>query len=66
MNKYATLFGGSGNNTQSKEYLETVAIGKFLVQKGYSIKNGGYGGMMEAISKGVREEGGEAIGITCK
>lgn len=66
MKKYAALFGGSGNNTKSKEYLETVEIGSFLAKQGYIIKNGGYGGMMEAVSKGATELGGKAIGVTCK
>ena len=66
MKKYAALFGGSGNNTQSKEYLETVEIGSFLANHGYIIKNGGYGGMMEAVSKGAFQVGGKAIGVTCK
>lgn len=66
MIKYATLFGGSGNNRNSKEYLETITIGKILSKNGFTVKNGGYGGMMEAISKGVIQSGGKAIGITCK
>jgi uncharacterized protein (TIGR00725 family) len=66
MKKYAALFGGSGNNTQSKEYLETIEIGSFLADMGYIVKNGGYGGMMEAVSKGVVESGGQVIGVTCK
>ncbi len=66
MTKYAALFGGSGNNTESKEYLETINIGSFLAKKGYIIKNGGYGGMMEAVSKGAIESGGKSIGVTCK
>lgn len=66
MKKYAALFGGSGNNTQSKEYIETIAIGSFLANLGYVVKNGGYGGMMEAVSKGAVSAGGTAIGITCK
>lgn len=64
--KYAALFGGSGNNTQSNEYLETVEIGAFLANLGYIVKSGGYGGMMEAISKGATQVGGKAIGVTCK
>ena len=40
MKKYAALFGGSGNNTQSKEYLETIEIGSFLADMGYIVKNG--------------------------
>lgn len=64
--KYAALFGGSGNDRETKEYKETVLIGKLLHQYGYVVKNGGYGGMMEAVSKGVTSEGGKAIGITCR
>ncbi len=66
MKKYAALFGGSGNNTNSKEYLETIEIGSFLASQGYTVKNGGYEGMMEAVSKGTTESGGKAIGITCR
>ena len=66
MKKYAALFGGSGNDTNSNEYLETIEIGSFLASEGYTVKNGGYGGMMEAVSKGTTESGGSAIGVTCK
>lgn len=64
--KYAALFGGSGKNRESKEYKETLLIGSFLAEKGYAVKNGGYGGMMEAVSKGITDEGGKAVGVTCK
>ena len=64
--KYAALFGGSGKNRESKEYLETIKIGSLLAEKGYIVKNGGYGGMMEAVSKGVQQAGGKVIGVTCK
>ncbi|MFK7814257.1 MAG: LOG family protein [Maribacter sp.] len=66
MLKHAALFGGSGNNTESKEYLETIRIGSFLAKQGYIVKNGGYGGMMEAVSKGAVQSGGKSIGVTCK
>ncbi|TMM55746.1 hypothetical protein FEE95_13880 [Maribacter algarum] len=66
MIKYAALFGGSGNNTESKEYLETIRIGSFLAKQDYIVKNGGYGGMMEAVSKGAVQSGGKSIGVTCK
>ncbi|WP_271764733.1 LOG family protein [Aquimarina algiphila] len=64
--KYATLFGGAGKNKESKEYKETILIGSLLSRNGYVVKNGGYGGMMEAVSNGVAIEGGKVIGITCK
>ena len=63
--KHATLFGGAMNITDSIEYNETVMIGELLVEKGYTVKNGGYRGMMEAVSKGVYMAKGKAIGYTC-
>jgi len=66
MTKYATLFGGAMNITDSKEYEDTIKVGKLLTDLGYTIKNGGYRGMMEAVSKGAYENDGHAIGYTCK
>lgn len=65
VNKYATLFGGAMNITDSPEYKDTVKIGALLAERGYIVKNGGYGGMMEAVSKGASEAGGKVIGYTC-
>lgn len=62
----ASVFGGARKDTTSKEYLDTVLIGNLLALKGYKVKSGGYYGIMEAISKGVSEMGGVAIGHTCK
>ena len=64
--KFAALFGGSGNNRKSIEYQETIRIGSFLAKQGYTVKNGGYGGLMEAVSNGVTKQGGKAIGVTCR
>jgi len=55
--KYATLFGGAMNITDSLEYKETVMIGELLVEKGYTVKNGGYRGMMEADTNGRGDDG---------
>jgi len=63
--KIATTFGAS--EVINKEiYNEGVELGKFLAQNGYIVKCGGYGGLMEAVSRGVREANGEVIGITLK
>ena len=63
--KIATTFGAS--EVIDKElYNEGVELGKFLAQNGYIVKCGGYGGLMEAVSRGVREANGEVIGITLK
>ncbi|WP_374459832.1 LOG family protein [Chryseobacterium taeanense] len=64
-NKYACFFGGAQNNTESIEYKESVLIGELLNKKGYIIKNGGYRGLMEAVSRGSFTNGGIVEGYTC-
>ena len=64
-NMYATIYGGSQNIKDSKEYLETIELAKRLANKGYVIKTGGYFGIMEAASIGATSVGGKAIGYTC-
>jgi uncharacterized protein (TIGR00725 family) len=62
--KYACFFGGAQNNMESIEYKESILIGELLNKKGYIIKNGGYGGLMEAVSKGSFTNGGIVEGYT--
>jgi len=64
-NMFVTIYGGSQNNRESKEYLETVELAKRLANKGYTIKTGGYYGIMEAASLGAKSVGGKSIGYTC-
>ena len=64
--KEASFFGGAMRDTTTKEYKDSVLIGGFLAEKGYIVNNGGYGGLMEAVSKGVAEAGGEVYGWTCE
>lgn len=65
--KYAVFFGGAMNDTTTKEYTDSILIGKLLAEKGYIVKNGGYRGLMEAVSMGATSiENGKAIGFTCK
>lgn len=64
--KYACFFGGAQNNTDSLEYEESVLIGELLAKKGFIVKNGGYRGLMEAVSKGAYQQGGIVLGYTCK
>ena len=61
--KTATTFGASRVEDPGL-YQEGVELGRFLAEKGYRVKCGGYGGLMEAVSKGVKDAGGEVIGIT--
>jgi len=64
--KYATTFGASKIDKNSKEYKEGIELGYFLSKMGYIVKCGGYQGLMEAISIGVYNAGGTCIGITLK
>jgi len=67
-----TLFGSSRPQEGSEEYLLAEELGRRLAEAGFSICNGGYGGTMEAASRGAAEEkeragrsGIRIIGITC-
>ena len=64
MNKVASIFGG-GSKEITQEYLDTVEIGRILAEKGYTVKTGGYSGIMEAANKGSFQNGGESIGVVC-
>jgi uncharacterized protein (TIGR00725 family) len=60
-----TFFGGAMDKKDTQEYLDTIEIAKILGEKGYTIKSGGYRGIMEAASKGGSESGTNVIGYTC-
>ena len=62
--KTITIFGSSLPKQGEKEYEDAYLIGKRLGEKGYNVCSGGFQGIMDAVSKGAKEAGGEAIGIT--
>ena len=62
--QFATTFGASKIDKNDPAFAEGIELGKLLVKKGYGVKCGGYGGLMEAVSIGVKEAGGVCIGIT--
>ena len=59
-----TIFGSSQAKEGEPEYHRGVELGKRLAQAGYTICNGGYGGIMEATARGAKETGGKTIGVT--
>ena len=65
MPKIATTFGGAINDTSTLEYQESILIGKLLSSKSFMVRNGGYKGLMEGVSKGIYENKGFVTGITC-
>ena len=57
------VFGASWAKDGSALYQLSVDLGKALGAAGFNVVSGGYLGTMEGVSKGVRESGGEAIGV---
>ncbi len=65
MNKRTvTIFGSSLPVEGDIEFETAYLLGKLLAQNNFNVCSGGYRGIMNAVSKGAVEEGGEAIGIT--
>ncbi|MBN1554618.1 MAG: LOG family protein [Phycisphaerae bacterium] len=60
-----SVFGASNPEPDSAEYALARAVGRVLAELGYIVANGGYGGTMEASSRGAKEAGGHTIGVMC-
>jgi uncharacterized protein (TIGR00730 family) len=60
-----SVFGGSNPKPGSTTYQEAYEMGKLLGGAGLTVLTGGYGGTMEATSRGASEAGGHVIGVTC-
>ena len=61
-----TIFGGSSVEPGESGYDNALILGGLIAKAGFAVKNGGYGGTMEASAKGAVESGGEVIGILLK
>ena len=56
---------GSGRAPAGHPVLDQAeTLGRLLAEAGFALVCGGYGGTMEAASRGARLAGGEAIGVT--
>lgn len=64
MKKIVTVFGSSIPREHDEEYTIAYQLGKKLVVNNFDVCTGGYQGIMDAVSKGATDEGGEAIGVT--
>ncbi|MDP8958649.1 MAG: LOG family protein [Actinomycetota bacterium] len=58
------VFGSSAAHPGDWDYQEGRRLGRRLAQAGFSVATGGYGGLMEAVSEGAGEAGGQVIGVT--
>jgi uncharacterized protein (TIGR00725 family) len=61
-----TVFGSSRPSEGSADYEEARLLGRALAESGYSVCSGGYGGVMEAVSRGAKERGGKTYGVTAE
>ncbi len=59
------VFGSSLCGPASHEYQAAYQLGAEIARAGWTLCNGGYGGVMEASAKGAVESGGHTIGVTC-
>lgn len=60
-----TIFGGAQPQPGTPAYDDAYRLGKMLAERGHAVLTGGYGGTMEAASKGANEAGGHVVGVTC-
>lgn len=72
-NAVITVFGSSRPEPGSEAYETARRLGELLARAGFSVATGGYGGTMEAVSRGAREArlpdgqaGGHVIGVTAE
>lgn len=62
--KVVTVFGSSRPREGDPGYAEARSLGAALASKGLLVCTGGYGGVMEAVSRGAREAGGSTLAVT--
>jgi hypothetical protein len=58
------VFGAHTPEPGSHEYGSATELGALLARAGFTVSNGGYGGIMAAVSEGACREGGKVIGVT--
>lgn len=59
-----TVFGSSRPSQGHAHYALALELGSQLASCGFVVCSGGYGGVMEAVSRGAKQVGGHTIGIT--
>jgi uncharacterized protein (TIGR00725 family) len=59
-----TVFGSSRPEDGHADYAEALQLGRALAAAGFSVCTGGYGGVMEAVSRGASESGGRVLAVT--
>ena len=63
MSPIISVFGLSRAAEASDEYRLAQELGAAMAQAGFAVATGGYGGTMEAVSRGAKQAGGRVIGV---
>lgn len=63
--KNLVIFGGSDFDAAAETWLAAEALGRAAAGAGWAVVSGGYGGCMEACSRGAAQAGGTATGVVC-
>ncbi len=64
--RIVTVFGSSRPRAGEPDYEEARTLGAALARRGLAVCTGGYGGVMEGVSRGAKEAGGRTLGITAE
>jgi uncharacterized protein (TIGR00725 family) len=64
--RIVTVFGSSRLGEGNADYAEARELGHRLAERGFAVCSGGYGGVMEAASRGAKEAGGKTYGVTAE
>ncbi len=61
-----TVFGSSRPREGDADYEEARELGRALAKSKLAVCSGGYGGVMEAVSRGAKDIGGKTYGVTAE
>ncbi|HYW67890.1 MAG TPA: LOG family protein [Candidatus Dormibacteraeota bacterium] len=64
--RIVTVFGSSHPGEGDADYAQARELGRRLAERGFAVCSGGYGGVMEAVSRGAKEAGGKTYGVTAE
>ncbi len=62
--RIVAVYGSSRALPGDGVYEKGVDLGRRLAEAGFGVTNGGYSGLMEAVSKGAASVGGRVVGVT--
>ena len=62
--RVVAVFGSGSAPPDHPVLAEAERLGQLLAEAGFTLMNGGYGGTMEAASRGAQQAGGNVIGVT--